>query len=119
MRPKGNIKTWVIYLFYAVKPLLVNKKKKSCFLFLFKLIKHFISFFQWWYDPQLIIEAWGIFLDARNDKANKTLYRHDVVDITRQALQLIADEIYLGIKNAYAKNNSTLLRYSQTNNLIW
>ncbi|CAG5103669.1 Similar to NAGLU: Alpha-N-acetylglucosaminidase (Homo sapiens) [Cotesia congregata] len=64
----------------------------------------------WWYDPELIIEAWGIFLNARNEKANKSLYRHDVVDITRQALQLIADEIYLSIKNAYAKNNSTLLR---------
>ncbi|XP_057318664.1 alpha-N-acetylglucosaminidase [Microplitis mediator] len=63
-----------------------------------------------WYDPESLLTAWNIFLRAKPGRADNKLYRHDLVDISRQALQLIADEIYLSIKNAYANKNSTLLR---------
>lgn len=50
---------------------------------------------------------WDMFLKARYDSGNNTLYRHDVVDITRQALQLIADDLYTVILDSYKKKNIT------------
>jgi len=50
---------------------------------------------------------WNVFLKARYGRGNNTLYKHDVVDITRQALQLIADDIYVTILDSYEKKNIT------------
>lgn len=50
---------------------------------------------------------WNVFLKARYGRGNNTLYRHDVVDVTRQALQLIADDIYVTILDCYKKKNLT------------
>ncbi|XP_043516169.1 alpha-N-acetylglucosaminidase, partial [Frieseomelitta varia] len=47
-----------------------------------------------WYDSETFYHTWHLFLQARHGRQNSTLYRHDVVDVTRQALQLKADEIY-------------------------
>jgi len=53
---------------------------------------------------------WDVFLKARYGRGNNTLYRHDVIDITRQALQLMADDIYMTILDCYNKKNITAFR---------
>lgn len=53
---------------------------------------------------------WNLFLEARYDSRNSTLYRHDVVDVTRQALQLMADDIYMNVLDSYKKKNITAFR---------
>lgn len=50
---------------------------------------------------------WNVFLKARYGRGNDTLYRHDVVDITRQALQLMADNLYMVILDSYKEKNIT------------
>lgn len=53
---------------------------------------------------------WNVFLKARYGRGNSTLYRHDVVDITRQALQLKADDLYMIVLDSYRKKNITSFR---------
>jgi len=53
---------------------------------------------------------WNTFLKARHGRRNSTLYRHDVVDITRQALQLMGDDLYTIILDSYKKKNITAFR---------
>lgn len=62
---------------------------------------------QVWYDRKNFYSMWNVFLKARYGRGNNTLYRHDVVDITRQALQLIADDIYVTVLDCYEKKNIT------------
>lgn len=50
---------------------------------------------------------WKTFLKAGYGRKNSTLYRHDVVDITRQALQLRGDDLYTIILDSYKKKNIT------------
>lgn len=65
---------------------------------------------QIWYERQLFYGMWEVFLTARYGRGNNTLYRHDVVDITRQALQLMADDIYITILDCYKKKDITAFR---------
>lgn len=65
---------------------------------------------QIWYNRKNFYSMWNVFLKARYGRGNNTLYRHDVVDITRQALQLIADDIYMTILDCYEKKNITAFR---------
>ncbi|OAD53228.1 Alpha-N-acetylglucosaminidase, partial [Eufriesea mexicana] len=64
-----------------------------------------------WYDPETFYHTWYVFLQARHGRQNSTLYRHDVVDITRQALQLKADEIYTDLMEAYDKKNAIRVKF--------
>ncbi|XP_078051424.1 alpha-N-acetylglucosaminidase-like [Augochlora pura] len=43
---------------------------------------------------------------------NSTLYNHDIVDISRQTLQLAADTIYLDLVRAFNGADTVLFRYS-------
>ncbi|KAH0956765.1 hypothetical protein HN011_009096 [Eciton burchellii] len=63
-----------------------------------------------WYSREDFYSTWKVFLKARYGRGNNTLYRHDMVDITRQALQLMADDIYLNLIDSYKKNNITAFR---------
>ncbi|XP_032679060.1 alpha-N-acetylglucosaminidase [Odontomachus brunneus] len=63
-----------------------------------------------WYNREDFYNTWDTFLKARYGRGNNTLYRHDVVDITRQALQLMADNIYTNIVDCYRKRNITAFR---------
>ncbi|XP_070531316.1 alpha-N-acetylglucosaminidase isoform X2 [Cardiocondyla obscurior] len=65
-----------------------------------------------WYDRKHFYSMWNVFLKARYGRGNNTLYRHDVVDITRQALQLKADEIYMTVLDCYNKKNVTAFKFS-------
>ncbi|KOC65302.1 Alpha-N-acetylglucosaminidase, partial [Habropoda laboriosa] len=60
-----------------------------------------------WYDREQFFHTWYVFLQPAHDMQDNTLYRHDVVDITRQALQLKADELYIDLMDAFNKKNIT------------
>ncbi|CAK9800885.1 NAGLU [Anthophora quadrimaculata] len=60
-----------------------------------------------WYDREQFFHTWYVFLQARHGRQNNTLYRHDVVDVTRQALQLKADELYTNLTDLFDKKNIT------------
>ncbi|XP_043288874.1 alpha-N-acetylglucosaminidase [Venturia canescens] len=63
-----------------------------------------------WYNPESFYVAWDNLTSARDDMSSSIFYKHDLIDVTRQALQLKAEDIYLQIKDAYAKKNLTSLR---------
>ncbi|XP_054015935.1 alpha-N-acetylglucosaminidase [Hylaeus anthracinus] len=60
-----------------------------------------------WYKRNSFFEAWNVLLRARYGRGNSSLYQHDVVDVTRQALQLKADDIYLDLMESFNKKNVT------------
>ncbi|XP_076761430.1 N-acetyl-alpha-glucosaminidase [Xylocopa sonorina] len=63
-----------------------------------------------WYDQKRFYDLWYVFLQARHGRRNNALYRHDLVDITRQALQLKADELYTAIVESFRKKDKTLFK---------
>ncbi|KZC08048.1 Alpha-N-acetylglucosaminidase [Dufourea novaeangliae] len=68
-----------------------------------------------WYKSDVFFHTWKTFLQARVGRRNSTLYRHDVVDLTRQALQLKADDIYVDLMESFDKQNITAFRsYSES-----
>ncbi|XP_043250287.1 alpha-N-acetylglucosaminidase isoform X1 [Colletes gigas] len=70
-----------------------------------------------WYDRASFFDAWYVFLQARHGRRNSTLYQHDVVDLTRQALQLKADDLYVHLTDAFKNTNITEFK-SNANALI-
>ncbi|KAG7206119.1 hypothetical protein KM043_003513 [Ampulex compressa] len=60
-----------------------------------------------WYKPEVFYSIFTTFLEGRHELENSTLYRHDVVDTTRQFLQLTADDIYVKLMKCYNRNNLT------------
>ncbi|XP_012273678.1 alpha-N-acetylglucosaminidase [Orussus abietinus] len=75
------------------------------------------KFVPWaWYDRESFLRTWDTFLEARTDLGKNFLYNHDVVDFTRQALQVRADGIYLDLVEAVSNNNITAFR---NNSRLW
>ncbi|KAK9283852.1 hypothetical protein L1049_012106 [Liquidambar formosana] len=67
-----------------------------------------------WYSTQEVINALRLFLDAGNDLAGSLTYRYDLVDLTRQALSKLANEVYLDAVTAFRQNDANALHfYSQ------
>ncbi|XP_012141442.2 N-acetyl-alpha-glucosaminidase [Megachile rotundata] len=64
-----------------------------------------------WYDRDTLYNTWSVFLQARHGRRNSTLYRHDVVDLTRQVLQAKAEEIYPALIDSFNKKNLTAFKY--------
>ncbi|XP_022208185.2 alpha-N-acetylglucosaminidase [Drosophila obscura] len=68
-----------------------------------------------WYNATDVLEAWELLLSARaiipleDDKF--AIYEHDLVDITRQYLQISADQLYVNLKSAYRKRQVTRFEY--------
>ncbi|EDW11625.1 uncharacterized protein Dmoj_GI17241 [Drosophila mojavensis] len=57
-----------------------------------------------WYNVTMVYEAWRLMLEAKetvplNDN-RRAIYEHDLVDITRQCLQLSFDRFYVNLKSA-------------------
>lgn len=67
-----------------------------------------------WYDREKFFNTWNTFMMARFGRCNSTLYKHDVVDLTRQALQLIADQIYIDVIDSFNQKNLIALRSHST-----
>ncbi|XP_076231245.1 N-acetyl-alpha-glucosaminidase [Calliopsis andreniformis] len=63
-----------------------------------------------WYNRNALYYTWSIFMQARHGRKNSTLYRHDVVDLTRQVLQLKADEVYTAAVDSFNRKNITAFK---------
>ncbi|KAL7288863.1 hypothetical protein TKK_0016835 [Trichogramma kaykai] len=67
----------------------------------------------YWYDLREFLLIWENFVLFTNATDVNDLYRHDLVDITRQSLQITADFIYGDIVKAFeAKNVTELAEHS-------
>ncbi|XP_064626533.1 alpha-N-acetylglucosaminidase-like isoform X2 [Lineus longissimus] len=54
-----------------------------------------------WYDPDSLFKVWNIVVHNARRHSNSALYRYDLVDITRQCLQVLGIFRYMGIMTAY------------------
>ncbi|MBN3323484.1 ANAG acetylglucosaminidase, partial [Atractosteus spatula] len=54
-----------------------------------------------WYDPRDLYEAWRLLHAAAKPLMAVETFRHDLVDVTRQALQLLVTEFYQEVRRAF------------------
>lgn len=61
-----------------------------------------------WYDPNFVYKAWSKLLKANKSipKSHYTNYEYDLVDITRQYLQINAELLYANILNSYERKRN-------------
>ncbi|XP_027106918.1 alpha-N-acetylglucosaminidase isoform X2 [Coffea arabica] len=62
-----------------------------------------------WYDTQDAIAALKLFLDAGNELAGSLTYRYDLVDLTRQSLSKLANQVYLDAISAFQNKDANAL----------
>lgn len=60
-----------------------------------------------WYSNEEVIKALKLFLSAGNELAGSLTYRYDLVDLTRQVLSKLANQVYLDVMTAYNSNNAS------------
>ncbi|KAG8193238.1 hypothetical protein JTE90_005585 [Oedothorax gibbosus] len=65
-----------------------------------------------WYDPKDVFVAWSLYINASSIASQSELYKHDLVDVTRQSLQLTMDVLYPKVVDAFKKRNLTYLEES-------
>nr|XP_023665055.1 alpha-N-acetylglucosaminidase isoform X2 [Paramormyrops kingsleyae] len=58
-----------------------------------------------WYNPRDLYEAWRLMYLSAKPLMSVETFRYDLVDVTRQALQLLTTQLYLEIKDAFQKQN--------------
>uniref|UniRef100_A0A7C9A0G0 Alpha-N-acetylglucosaminidase n=1 Tax=Opuntia streptacantha TaxID=393608 RepID=A0A7C9A0G0_OPUST len=58
-----------------------------------------------WYPTQEVIKALHLFLEAGKDLAGSVTFRYDLVDLTRQALSKLANDIYLKAVIAFQRKD--------------
>jgi len=65
-----------------------------------------------WYDPADVLSAWDEFAQASSSPILQTSlnFQHDLIDVTRQALQEIFHEFYVKLVNSYRCGNSTVFK---------
>ncbi|XP_074573101.1 alpha-N-acetylglucosaminidase [Curcuma longa] len=64
-----------------------------------------------WYATEEVISALKLFLDAGEYLTKSATYRYDLVDLTRQVLSKLANEVYLDVRTAYQKRNVNGLNF--------
>ncbi|EDV98750.1 alpha-N-acetylglucosaminidase [Drosophila grimshawi] len=68
-----------------------------------------------WYNASSVVEAWQLLLAANQtipvEDDRYALYKHDLVDITRQFLQQSFDQVYVNLKSAYRKSQLARFEY--------
>ncbi|XP_076052880.1 N-acetyl-alpha-glucosaminidase isoform X2 [Oratosquilla oratoria] len=64
-----------------------------------------------WYEVKDVVKAWDIFVEESGNKdiASQPTFQHDLVDITRQILQIVTSELYMKIRTAYIQEVSQAL----------
>ncbi|XP_021938138.1 alpha-N-acetylglucosaminidase isoform X2 [Zootermopsis nevadensis] len=66
---------------------------------------------QWvWYNTTELAVAWDELLSASSQFHSAANYRHDLVDVTRQALQVLGGDLHNIIVSAFRKGNLTNFR---------
>uniref|UniRef100_A0A3B5A2Z6 Alpha-N-acetylglucosaminidase n=2 Tax=Stegastes partitus TaxID=144197 RepID=A0A3B5A2Z6_9TELE len=56
-----------------------------------------------WYDPKDLHRAWKLIMDAAPSLMSKETFRYDLVDVTRQVLQVLTTSFYQDITDAFQK----------------
>lgn len=56
-----------------------------------------------WYEPAHLLEAWKLMIEAAPLAAAKETFRYDLVDVTRQVLQVLTTSYYQDIVDAFQK----------------
>lgn len=56
-----------------------------------------------WYDPAFLIQAWKLMIDAAPELMAKETFRYDLVDVTRQVLEVLTTSFYQDIVDAFQK----------------
>ncbi|OVA15285.1 Alpha-N-acetylglucosaminidase [Macleaya cordata] len=64
-----------------------------------------------WYSTKEVIQALQLFLDAGNDLAGSLTYRYDLVDLTRQVLSKLANQVYLDAVTAFQHKDAKALSF--------
>ncbi|KAJ4972122.1 hypothetical protein NE237_005221 [Protea cynaroides] len=64
-----------------------------------------------WYSTEEVIHALHLFLKAGNDLAGSLTYRYDLVDLTRQALSKLANQVYLDAMIAFQHKDAKALSF--------
>ncbi|CAN6300862.1 unnamed protein product [Urochloa humidicola] len=59
-----------------------------------------------WYSTKEAIRALELFLNAGNDFSKSLTYRYDLIDLTRQCLSKLANDVYLDAMRSYQKKDS-------------
>lgn len=65
-----------------------------------------------WYDPTDVNMAWYEFIQASSNPILRTSlnFQHDLIDVTRQALQEEFNALYIKLVKSYRCRNSTVFR---------
>ncbi|XP_033107310.1 alpha-N-acetylglucosaminidase-like [Anneissia japonica] len=63
-----------------------------------------------WYSVSDVTESWQLMLQAVEDIQASSLFRYDIVDVTRQVLQDVAYSFYNELIDGYQANNSTAVK---------
>lgn len=66
---------------------------------------------QVWYNTTELAVAWDELLSASSQLHSAANYRHDLVDVTRQALQVLGGDLYGTIVAAFKQQNITHFQY--------
>lgn len=61
-----------------------------------------------WYNPTDLYHAWGCMVNA-SQHLNNSMFKYDLVDVTRNSLQIISLKFYTDMVSAYRSNNSAML----------
>lgn len=56
-----------------------------------------------WYDPADLFKAWKLIVEAAPALMSRETFRYDLVDVTRQALQVLTTSFYQDIVGAFQK----------------
>ncbi|XP_011087998.1 alpha-N-acetylglucosaminidase isoform X1 [Sesamum indicum] len=64
-----------------------------------------------WYNNQDAVSALKLFLDAGDELAGIPTYRYDLVDLTRQSLSKLANEVYLNAIHAFRDKDPKALSF--------
>lgn len=59
-----------------------------------------------WYPTWPVVNALRLFLVARNNLSKSLTYRYDLVDLTRQVLSKLANQVYLDAMTAFRQNDA-------------
>ncbi|XP_019409045.1 PREDICTED: alpha-N-acetylglucosaminidase [Crocodylus porosus] len=58
-----------------------------------------------WYNKSDVYEAWHLLVGAAEELGASPLFRYDLVDVTRQAMQQLVGDYYLEIKQAFQSHS--------------
>ncbi|CAL9047258.1 alpha-N-acetylglucosaminidase-like isoform X1 [Musa acuminata AAA Group] len=64
-----------------------------------------------WYSTEEVINALKLFLDAGDNLTRSATYRYDLVDLARQVLSKLGNQVYLDVMTAYQEKDAKALNF--------